>query len=235
MNRDNGLQKLIDKAPEQELWQALQDVIANETELDDTTINRLDSRMQGFLFLQDYIDNRKARIAFARSPQHMAYLRDAAGGRNVWMSDAEFTELVEQDDGATLACFARSEKMEPHQLLYIEYKLAIHPHGRDMLATSYDALITTRKSLELRGSTRGMALIRLAKAALEGSAEIEAGFARRLRRSVVVPDGDPRALWRAYLNLKSLDRDTLRELLEVSGGSTDRPCMASGQGSRSLH
>ena len=136
MNRENGLQDLIGKLPEQEMWRALQDMTAAETEVDDRTIGLLDSRMQGFLFLQEYINNRKARIAFARSPEHMTYLRDAAGSRNVWMDDAEFSELVEQDDAATLACFARSEQMNPHHLMYIEYKLALHPHGKDMLMPS---------------------------------------------------------------------------------------------------
>lgn len=235
MNRENGLQDLIGKLPEQEMWRALQDMTAAETEVDDRTIGLLDSRMQGFLFLQEYINNRKARIAFARSPEHMTYLRDAAGSRNVWMDDAEFSELVEQDDAATLACFARSEQMNPHQLMYIEYKLALHPHGKDMLATSYDAMITSKKVLEQRGTTRSMSLIRLAKAALEGSAEIETELANRLRRSVVNPESDPRALWRAYLNLKSLDSDTLKDLLAAAGESNGGPARTSGQDGRSLH
>lgn len=235
MNRENGLQELIENLPEQEVWRKLQDMIATETEVDDQTIGLLDSRMQGFLFLQEYIDNREARIAFARSPEHMTYLRDAAGSRNVWMSDAEFSELVAQDDAATLACFARSEQMNPHHLAYIEYKLALHPHGNDLLATSYDAMITIKKVLEQRGMTRSMALIRMAKAALEGSAEIETELASRLRRSVVNPQGDPRALWQAYLNLESLDANTLNGLLEASAESNSRPARTSGQAGRSLH
>ena len=235
MNRENGLQELIGNLPEQDLWRVLQDMTATETEVDDQTIALLDSRMQGFLFLQEYIDNREARIAFARSPEHMTYLRDAAGSRNVWMSDAEFSELVEQDDAATLACFARSEQMNLHHLAYIEYKLALHPHGNDMLATSYDAMITIKKVLEQRGTTRSMALIRLAKAALEGSAEIETELANRLRRSMVNAQGDPRALWQAYLNLASLDANTLKGLLEASGESSSRPARTSAQAGRSLH
>ncbi len=235
MNREMDLRAMIGRRPEQDLWRALQDVVASETPLDDRTIGRLDSRMQGFLFLQDFIENRKARIAFARSPQNMPYMRDAAGGRNVWMTDAEFNELVEQDDAETLACFARSEQMSPHHLMYIEYKLALDPHGKTELASSYDATITTKKALELRGNTRGVALMRLAKAALEGSAEVETDLAARLRRSVVVPADDARALWRAYLNLKSLDGETLAGLLEASLGSSDRRFMASGAGPRSLH
>lgn len=235
MNMATGLQTLNGAIPEQEKWRVLQDVIAAETELDDETIGQLDSHMQGFLFLQEYIGNRKARIAFARSPEHMSYLREAAGSRNVWMSDAEFNELVEQDDAVTLACFARSEQMYPHHLMYIEYKLAVQPHGQDTLATAYDAKITTKKALELRGSSRGMALMRLAKAALEGSSGIGTDLANRLRQSVLNPEDDPRALWHAYLNLKSLDGDTLKDLLETAGGSSTRPAMTSGRDSRSLH
>lgn len=235
MNREMDLRAMIGRRPEQDLWRALQDVVASETPLDDRTIGRLDSRMQGFLFLQDFIENRRARIAFARSPHNMPYMRDAAGSRNVWMTDAEFNELVEQDDAETLACFARSEQMSPHHLVYIEYKLALDPHGKTELASSYDATITAKKALELRGNTRGMALMRLAKAALEGSAEVETDLAARLRRSVVVPVDDARALWRAYLNLKSLDGETLRGLLEASLGSSDRPFRTSGAGPRSVH
>lgn len=235
MTKDRVIQTMIGRVPEQRLWRELQDVIASGRELDDSTIGRLDSHMQGFLFLQEQTSNRKARIAFAQSKQHMPYLRDAAGGQNVWMNDAEFGRLVEQDDAETLACFARSEQMAPHQLMYIEYKLALNPHGHDMLATAYDAMITTKKALELRGHSRGMALMRLAKAALEGSADIETGLAERVRRSVVVDSNDPRALWRAYLNLNSLDGETLRALVQDSSGSNARPPASSGQGLRSVH
>lgn len=235
MNRESELLSMIGSQPEHTLWRMLQDLVSAETELADETIDRLDSRMQGFLFLQDHVDNRKARIAFARSRRHMPYLRDAAGSRNVWMTDAEFGELVEQDDAETLACFARSEQMHPHHLTYIEYKLTLNPHGRDVLATAYDAMIAAKKAQELRGASRGMALMRLAKAALEGSAEIGTDLASRLRRSVVVPADDPRALWRAYLNLKALDGETLRSLLADVAGSSERPLLTSGQGARSLH
>lgn len=235
MSNEHGIRSMIGKASERQLWRALQNAMASGQELDDATIARLDGPMQGFLFLQDQVNNRKARIAFARSRKNMPYLRDAAGSRNVWMSDAEFGELVEQNDSETLACFVGSEQMDPHQLMYIEYVLAVRPHGRDMLATSYDATIATRKAQERRGHTRGMALMRLAKAALEGSAEIETGLAQRLRRSVVIDTADPRALWRAYLNLKSLDGETLRELMETASGSSGRPSMSSGQGGRSVH
>ena len=80
MIKDRVIQTMIGRVPEQRLWRELQDVIAAGRELDDTTIERLDSQMQGFLFLQEHVSNRRARIAFARSKQHMPYLRDAAGG-----------------------------------------------------------------------------------------------------------------------------------------------------------
>lgn len=235
MTKDRVLQTMIGRVPEQRLWRELQNVVDSGRELDDTTVRRLDSHMQGFLFLQEHISNRRARIAFARSKQHMPYLRDAAGSRNVWMNDAEFSDLVELDDAETLACFARSEQMDPHQLLYIEYKLALDPHGRDTLATADDAMITAKKALELRGHSRNMALMRLAKAALEGSADIETGLAERVRRSVALDANDARALWRAYLNLKSLDVETLQELLRDSSRSSARPLSSSGQGPRSVH
>ena len=158
MNANTNFEVLFKQLPEQELWRLLQDVIADEIELDDGTIRQLDAQMQGFLFLQEYVSNREARIDFARSPRHMPYMRDAAGSRNVWMSDEEFTEFVNEDDAETLACFARSHQMKPHQLLYIEYKLSVHPHQQDMLASAYDAMITTKKSLELHGNTREMAV-----------------------------------------------------------------------------
>ena len=235
MNANTNFELLFKQLPEQELWRLLQDVIADEIELDDGTIRQLDAQMQGFLFLQEYVSNREARIDFARSPRHMPYMRDAAGSRNVWMSDAEFSEFVNQDDAETLACFARSQQMKPHQLLYIEYKLSIHPHQQEMLASAYDAMITTKKSLELHGNPRVMALIRLAKAALEGSAELDTVMSNRVPGAVVHSNGDPRALWRAYLNLKNLDEGTLLELLETAGLSTRRPNRASDRGAASVH
>lgn len=235
MNPDVSFDALFARLSEQDMWRLLQDVIASEVELSDDTINQLDSRMQGFLFLQEYIDNRKARIAFARSKAHMAYMRDAAGSRNVWMSDSEFTEIVNEDDSETLACFARSEQMKPHHLLYIEYKLAKHPHAQEMLASSYDAMITAKKSLELHGNTKEMALMRLAKAAIEGSPGLETAISDRVPGAVVPSHNDPKALWRAYLNLRNLDQDTLRELLEAAGLSTSRPFRASEAEGKSIH
>lgn len=235
MNANTNFDVLFNQLPEQELWLLLQDVIASEIELGDGAISQLDSRMQGFLFLQEYITNREARIAFARSPRHMPYMRDAAGSHNVWMTDAEFGEIVNEDDSETLACFARSEQMKPHHLLYIEYKLALNPHRKEMLASSYDAMITTKKALELQGNTREMALIRLAKAALEGSPELDTAMSNRVPGAVVHSNGDPRALWRAYLNLRNLDEGTLRELLETAGLSTSRPVGTSSKDTGYIH
>jgi len=235
MNANLNFESLFEQLPEQELWRLLQDVIASEVELANDTIQHLDDRMQGFLFLQEYVTNRKARIEFACSPAHMTYLRDAAGSRNVWMDDQEFTELVGQDDSATLACFGRSEQMKPHHLAYIEHKLAIHPHRQELLATSYDTTITLKKALESQGNSWEMALFRLAKAALEGTASVGSLVANRAPGTVVGSSGDPRALWRAYLNLKNLDETTLQELLAAAGLSTSRPARTSRPELDSIH
>ena len=199
MNANSNFGFLFEQLPEQDLWRLLQDLIASEIELANGAIAQLDDRMQGFLFLQEYVTNREVRIEFARSQENMPYLRDAAGSRNVWMDDEEFTELVSQDDSATLACFARSEQMKPHHLAYIEYKLAAHPHKQELLATSYDATITLKKALECQGDSWEMALFRQAREAVESNS-------------------DPRALWRAYLNL-----------------STSRPIRTSAAAANSLH
>jgi hypothetical protein len=226
---------LFKQLPEQELWRLLQDVIASEVELADATIQQLDDRMQGFLFLQEYVTNREARIEFARTPAHMPYLRDAAGSCNVWMDDEEFTGLVSLDDPVTLACFGRSEKMKPHHLAYIEHKLAVHPHRQELLATSYDTTITLKKALERQGSSWELTLFRLAKAVLEGTAVVGSLVEDRAPGIVVDSSGDPRALWRAYLNLKNLDETTLCELLLAAGLSTSRPVRASAPGIDSIH
>ena len=235
MNTNLNFDMLIEQLPEPDLWRLLQDVIDSEIEFTDSTIKRLDDRMQGFMFLQEYVNNRAVRIDFARSPRHMPYLRDAAGSRNVWMTDEEFTELVNLDDSATLACFARSEQMSPHHLAYIEYKLLIHPHGDELLATSYDTRITLKKALEQQGNTQEMARFRLTRAVLDGSIEVGSLLENRLPGVVGRSNGDPRALWNGYLNLKNLDDSTLRELLEAAGMSTSRPAGASRSGSDSLH
>ena len=235
MNANLNFESLFEQLPEQELWRLLQDVIASEVELANGTIQQLDDRMQGFLFLQEYVTNREARIEFARSPAHMAYLRDAAGSRNVWMDDEEFTELVSLDDPATLACFGRSEKMKPHHLAYIEYKLALHPHRQELLATSYDTTITLIKALERQGNSWELTLFRLAKAAMEGTAAVGSLVADRVPGVVADSNGGPRALWRAYLNLKNLDETTVCELLLAAGLSTSRPVRASAVGVDSIH
>lgn len=218
MNTNLNFQHLVDSLPEQDLWQLLQGVISSEVELDDEVVQSLDDRMQGFLFLQDCVTNRKARILFARSPRHMPYLRDAAGSRNVWMEDDEFTTLVEQDDPVTLACFARSELMKPHHLAYIVYKLAQCPHGDEQLATTDEATITMKKALEHQGNSRQMDLFRLARLELEHAA-----------------GDDSTALWRTYLYLKSLDERTLSKRLDQAGLSTGRPVRTSGKTSRAIH
>jgi hypothetical protein len=217
MNSNLNYEMLFNQLPEQELWSLLQEVIASEVELSDGNIEQLDDRMQGFLFLQEYVTNREARIRFAQSPGHMAYLRDAAGSRNVWMDDGEFAELVDADDSATLACFARSEQMKPHHLAYIEYKLGMHPHRHEMLASSYDTTITLKKALELQGNSWEMAMFRLARTALDGS------------------KADPRELWQAYLNLKNMDKEAVGELLLAAGLSTGRPVRTSTAGAESIH
>lgn len=217
MNAHMNFEVLFTQLPEQELWHLLQDVISSEIELSNGSISQLDDRMQGFLFLQEYVTNREARIRFAQSPEHMAYLRDAAGSRNVWMDDHEFTELVNSDDSATLACFARSEQMKPHHLAYIEYKLGVHPHRHELLASSYDTTITLKKALESQGNSWEMALFRLARTALDGS------------------KADPRELWQAYLNLKSMDKETVRELLSAADLSTGRPLRTSAGSAESIH
>ena len=229
------LDSLIKTLPEKELWALLQDIIDREIALKDDTIRQLDDRMQGFLFLQEYVTNREARIDFARAQQYMTYLRDAAGSRNVWMTDEEFSELVALGDSVTLACFARSEQMSPHHLMYIEHKLAVQPHKDPMLANSYDTRITLKKALEWQNNSPELALMRLARAALEGSAGIDSAIEHHVPGTMMVPNGDPRGLWQVYLNLKSLDAKTLQELLEAARMSTSRPVGTSGGNSDSLH
>ena len=235
MNRKTAMQAFSGNLQEKQMWRALQDIVDSGEEIDDDIVKGLDRRMQGFLFLQENVNTREARTAFARCPRNMPYLRDAAGSRNVWMSDAEFNELVEEGNSETLACFARSEHMNPHQLMYIEYALRLNPHRNAELATADDAMITSRKVLGQRGGGHPLALMRLAKAALEGNTGLKTDLAERLRRSVVVSADDPRALWRAYLNLKALDAETLQGLLEAADMSRDRPVTTSGLGIRSLH
>lgn len=235
MNNKTDYDDLIGRLPEADQWRLLQNVVASQTELQDRTVRRLDDCMQGFLFLQDYVANREARIEFARSKRHMPYLRAAAGGHNVWMSDTEFSTLVEENDSVTLACFARSDEMLPHHLAYIGHKLALQPHGNDLLASAYDASITLKKVLERRGHTREMALFRLARAALDGSAELGGLLESRVQAGLPESTGDPRALWRAYRNLAGLDAKTLRELLQAAELSRVGPVRTSQAATRALH
>ena len=64
------LDSLIKTLPEKELWALLQDIIDREIALKDDTIRQLDDRMQGFLFLQEYVTNREAR-GFRNEQRHL--------------------------------------------------------------------------------------------------------------------------------------------------------------------
>ena len=227
--------EMMNGLPERERWRMLQSAIDLRLDWSDTTINRLDSRMQGLLFLQDHVRNGPARIAFVRDKRNMAYLRDAAGSRNVTMSDAEFDALVEENDSETLAAFGRCEAMQPHHLLYIEHQLERQPHRQPALASAYDVKITVRKVLESTGVTREVALLRLARAALSGHGAASPEIQRRIFSAVVHPASEPRAVWRAYLNLAALDPATLTELLEASRRSSGRPPGTSRQGGAPVH
>ena len=229
------IDSLVSQLPEAELWQLLQDLIDRQVPLRDATVSKLDDRMQSFLFMQDYVENREARIAFARSPRHMAYLRDAAGSRNVSMTDEEFGQLVAENDSVTLACFARSEQMQPHHLMYIERSLALRPHGDDLLASSYDTRMTLKKAREMQGNSRELVLMRLAKAALEGSTRVDSVVESRYIGTELYHEGDPRMLWQAYRNLQSLDLHDLRELAEQLTGSSEGLVRTSGRAGGTLH
>jgi hypothetical protein len=224
------LDVMILQLPEPEQWRLLQEIIDRGLVLRDETLSKLDAHMQGALFLQDWVENRRARIEFARSPAHMAYLRDAAGSRNVWMEDDQFGSLVAQDDSMTLACFARSETMQPQQLMYIVQKLAAEPHGNEVLAGADDARITLKKAVEVHGNSPELALMRLASAALQGTADLHAAL-----EAAMPCRGLPRDLWSAYINLKKLDRRVISELLDAAWVSSGRPVSASGYGGRFLH
>ena len=75
----------------------------------------------------------------------------------------------------------------------------------------------------------------MARAAIDGSADIGVIAARRLPEGVMQKGSDPRALWQAYLHLKSLDEKTVRELLEAASRSTSRPFRTSGPKTDSVH
>jgi hypothetical protein len=234
MNEER-LDQMMRRLPERDRWRLLQDAIDRRLDWPDAAVRRLDARMQGLLFLQDHVRNREARIAFARSPDNMLYLREAAGSRNVWMSDAEFDELVEENDPETLACFARCEAMAAHHLIYIGHLLAARPHLKPGLGTTHDASITARKVLEVKGVSREVALMRLARAALGGAGGVSPQLQRRVFSAIVHAAGDPRALWRAYLNLATVDDANLRGLLEAALGSSDGPVWTSRSEAGSVH
>jgi len=188
MNERNGtlsdwdwISMLFDRLPEKPLWHLLRGATATHAELNDEAVMKLDDSMQGQLFFESHVQNMSARIAFARSGEYIIFLRDAAGGKNVWMEDEEFAELVELNDSVTFACFARCEQMKPHHLLFIKHKLAADPHRSEFLATSYDTKITLMKALEMQGNTPELSWMRQA---LDDSQDV-------LR------------LWPDYLNIKS--------------------------------
>ena len=156
------ISNLFDRLPEQALWQLLRGAIATRAELSDEAIMKLNDSMQGQLFYESQVQNRQARIAFARSAEHIIFMREAAGRKNVWMDDEEFSSLVDMNDSETLACFARCEQMKPHHLFFIKQILAADPHGSEFLATSYDTAITLMKALEVQGNTPEMSWMRQA-------------------------------------------------------------------------
>ena len=120
-------------------------------------------------------------------------MREAAGGNNVWMDDEEFARLVELDDSITFACFARSEQMRPHHLLFIQHKLAADPHQTEFLASSYETKITLMKALEMQGNSQELTWMRSALKAMSPATHSDGC----LRSS------DAGALWRNYVEIKS--------------------------------
>jgi hypothetical protein len=179
MNEKNGgfsdwdwVSQLFDRLPEDALRLLLQGAIAARAQLSDEVIMKLDDSMQGQLFFTSHVQNRRARIAFACAGEHNIYLREAAGARNVWMSDEEFARLVELDDSITFACFARCEQMKPHHLLFIQHKLAQKPHQSEFLASSYEAQITLMKALEIHGNSQELTRMRQL---LEGTDDTSTG------------------------------------------------------------
>jgi len=177
---------IFDRLPEQALWQLLRGVIATRAELSDEAIMKLNDSMQGQLFYESQVQNRLARIAFARSAENIIFMRDAAGSKNVWMDDEEFSSLVGLNDSETLACFARCEQMKPHHLFLIKQKLAADPHRSEFLATSYDTAITLMKALEVQGNTPEMSWMRQASETAT----------------------DAVALWQNYLDIKAMANES---------------------------
>lgn len=224
MNEKNGgfsdwdwIAQLFDRLPEGALWQILRGAIAARAQLSDEVIMNLDDSMQGQLFFEGHVLNRRARIGFACYGDHLIYLREAAGAKNVWMNDEEFTRLVELNDSITFACFARCEQMKPHHLLFIQHKLAQDPHHSEFLASSYDAKITLMKALEVQGNSQELNWMR---EVLEGAT-------------------DTRSIWRGYLNMKSKAEKVAPEALQTTKEfppkSTPGPVRASTDGRRLLN
>jgi hypothetical protein len=190
MNEKNGvlsdwdwISNLFGRLPEAALWQLLRGAIATRAELPDEAIMKLNDSMQGQLFCESHVQNRRARIAFARCANHITFMREAAGGKNVWMEDEEFSALVDLNDSVTLACFARCDQMKPHHLFFIKNKLETDPHHSALLATSYDTAITLMKALEVQGNTPEMAWMRQASESAENTGQ----------------------LWQRYLEIKTGD------------------------------
>lgn len=190
------ISQLFDRLPDQALWQLIQGAITARAEFSDEVIYSLDDAMQGQLFFEQQVQNRRARIAFACSSEHIIYMRDAAGSKNVWMDDEEFARLVQLNDSITFACFARCEQMKPHHLLYIQHKLAQDPHQSDFLATAYDAKITLMKAIERQGNTTELSWMRQALSGGSADAAVAAPGSSGSRP-------DPSSLWRNYLNIRS--------------------------------
>ena len=174
---------------ESHVWQTLKHIIDRGESVDERIFHQLDECMQGYLFLQEHIVHREARIAFARNPAHMIYLRDAAGSRHVWMDDEAFTGLVDLNDSVTLACFARSVQMKPHHLALIEFRLKHQPHGQELLANASDTRITLKKSIELHGLAADLTRLKTLFAESEST--------------------DSREIWQKFLLARSTPRPVL--------------------------
>jgi hypothetical protein len=201
------LSLLFDKLPEIALWPLVEGAITTKADLRDDAVRKLNESMQGHLFLEDHVLNRRVRIEYARSPGNIVYMREAAGSKHVWMEEEVFSELVEVNDSRAFACFARCEHMKPHHLMYIEHKLEIDPHGHEFLGTSYDAKITLKKALELQGHARELAYMKLALMVLD----IAAGEDGRKPEK-----RDPKLLWHTFLNLTKLDFAAAQDMLEAA-------------------
>jgi hypothetical protein len=201
------LSLLFGKLPEKALWPLVEGAITTKADLRDDAVRKLNESMQGHLFIEEHVMNRRVRIEYARSPGNIVYMREAAGSKHVWMEEEIFSELVEVNDSRTFACFARCEHMKPHHLMYIEHKLEIDPHGHEFLGTSYDAKITLKKALELQGQARELAYMKLALMVLD----IASGEDSRKPKK-----RDPKLLWHTFLNLSKLDLAVAQDMLEAA-------------------